>query len=544
MPLFLALATCVGIGVGMKLKKEALLESAPKNVMPTAPAAEEIVGRGRIEEILRYVDAKYVDEVNDVALIDHTVNNLLHELDPHSVYLPIEDLKRLNEDLAGEYEGIGIDAISLNDTLTIVASIANSAAAESGLMTGDKVLTINDSNAIGKNLRWFNQQLRGKKGTTLKLTILRESDESLHNLTLTRDRVTINSVDIATVLDDKTGYVKISRFANTTSREFMQALEKLYEKKSVRDLIIDLRQNPGGYLDKANDILSQIFPDKDKLLVYTKGRTVHRNEYKTTGRSRHDIGKVAILIDEGSASTSEIVAGAIQDWDRGIIVGRRSFGKGMVQEPYRLSDGSELRLTVARFFTPTGRSIQKNYKNISRKQYDAEETRRYELGELTNENAYFQADTTRFFTASGRVVFGGGGIKPDLFVPIQPWLKNDYFIQLRQWIPEYAYRYFLEFRRDIKHKDWQEFQRQFRVSEYAFSEFLKYTERQGIKRDMRQIALVKEPLRRLLKARIARMIYGEEGYYGILSENDPVIMRAFDALKQNDPLGLQQTARK
>ena len=318
----------------------------------------------------------------------------------------------------------------------------------------------------------------------------------------------------------------------------------MIEKQGKKDLIIDLRQNPGGYLDKAVDVLSQLFKDKDKLLVYTKGRTVHRNEYKTNGRSRYEVGKVAILIDEGSASASEIVAGAVQDWDRGVIVGRRSFGKGLVQEPYSLKDGSELRLTVARYFTPTGRSIQKPYKEKTKKQYQSEDDNRFERGELTNADSIHQTDSARFYTASGRLVYGGGGIQPDYFVPIEAVFKNDYFIQLKPWIHEYAYRYYSLFRKDIRFTDWQEYQRNFRITDFAFNDFIKYTERQGVQRQSNEISSIREPIRKQLKARIARLIYGDEGYYGILNDNDPVIGRALELLKQKNPLGIKKIAKK
>ena len=542
-PLLLSVAVVIGIGVGLKLKNEPLVTIAPKEKI-AKPEANDIIGQGRMEEILRYVNAKYVDGINDKVLVEKSINNLLQQLDPHSIYIPAADLKEVSEDLDGEFEGIGVESILLDDTLTIVTPLSNSPASNAGLLPGDKIITIGDSSAIGKNIRWLNDKLHGKKGTTVKISIKRDEESRLKNFTLTRDRVPVHSVDVATTLDNNTGYIKISRFSSNTTREFLQGLEKLFEKKNVKDLVIDLRQNPGGYLDKAVDVLSQLFKDKDKLLVYTKGRTVHRNEYKTNGRSRYEVGKVAILIDEGSASASEIIAGAVQDWDRGTIIGRRSFGKGLVQEPYGLSDGSELRLTVARYFTPTGRSIQKPYKGKTKKQYADEEDNRFALGELSRPEAEPETDSTRFHTANGRLVYGGGGIKPDYFVPIDPIVKNDYFNQLKPWIHEYAYRYYSLYRKDLKYADWQEFQRNFKVSDYAFNDFLKYTERHEVKRVGNEITAIKEPVKKLVKARIARLMFGEEGYFGVLNENDPIINTALNVLKQNDPLNLRKIARR
>ena len=542
-PLLLSSMVVVGIVVGLKLKNEPLVSVAPKE-MDTKTEADEILGQGRMEEILRYVDAKYVDGVSDKILVDKAINNLLQELDPHSVYIPADAIKDVSEDLEGEFEGVGIETIIIDDTINIITPLSNSPAATAGLMSGDKILTIGDSIAVGKDKRWLNNKLRGKKGTTLKLSILRDNESRPKVFTVTRDKVPVHSVDVATVLDDQTGYIKISRFSANTTKEFILGLEKLIEKQGKKDLIIDLRQNPGGYLDKAVDVLSQLFKDKDKLLVYTKGRTVHRNEYKTNGRSRYEVGKVAILIDEGSASASEIVAGAVQDWDRGVIVGRRSFGKGLVQEPYSLKDGSELRLTVARYFTPTGRSIQKPYKEKTKKQYQNEDDKRFERGELTNADSIHQTDSARFYTASGRLVYGGGGIQPDYFVPIEAVFKNDYFIQLKPWIHEYAYRYYSLFRKDIRFTDWQEYQRNFRITDFAFNDFIKYTERQGVQRQSAEISSIREPIRKQLKARIARLIYGDEGYYGILNDNDLVIGRALELLKQKNPLGIKKLAKK
>ncbi len=544
LPLMLAGATVVGIVAGMKLKNEPLVNILPKEKIEKQQK-DDNMGQGRIEEILRYVNAKYVDNINDKILLDKSINNLLEELDPHSNYIPAESLSEVNEDLDGEYEGVGIESVMMEDTFNIIAPLSNSPAANAGLLPNDKIMTIGDSSALGKDMRWLNNKLRGKKGTTIKLSIKRGEEDRLRNFSITRDRLPVHSVEIATTIDDQTGFIKISRFSNNTTREFLQALEKLYEKKNVKNLVIDLRQNAGGYMDKAVDMLSQIFKDKDKLLVYTRGRTVHRNEYKTNGRFRYDIDKIAVLIDEGSASASEIVAGAVQDWDRGVIVGRRSFGKGLVQEPYILKDGSELRLTVARYFTPSGRSIQKQYKGKTRKQYAEEESRRFDLGELTYPDLESQQhDTAQFKTASGRIVYGGGGIKPDIFVPIDPAFKNEYFNQLSPWIAEYAYRYYSIYRKDLKFSNWQDYQRNFRVSDYALNDFIKYAERQGIGKEPTQLPYIKNLTRQYLKARLARLLYGDEGYYGILNENDLMIVRAMEALRQEDPLGLRRFARK
>ena len=543
LPLFLSLAVMGGIFVGMKLKNEPLVKAAPKkNVMQSG--AEEIIGQGRMEEILRYVDAKYVDKVSNNFLVDKSINNVLQELDPHSVYIPSNELSKINEELDGEYEGIGIETLNFGDTITVVTPLADGPASKAGLMSGDKILAIDDSVAIGRDQRWLNYRLRGKRGTNLKFTIWRLGDIRPRVITLERDRIPVNSIDGATMLNDNSGYIKISRFSSNTSHEFMEAMELLFTKKGAKNIVIDLRGNPGGYLDKAVDVLSQLFPEKEKVLVITKGRTVHQNEYKTTGRQRYNVGKVAILIDEGSASASEIIAGAIQDWDRGVVIGRRSFGKGLVQETYELRDGSELRLTVARYYTPVGRSIQKPYKGISKKDYEEENEKRIGKSEYSAQDSIYKNDTTRYRTAGGRWVYGGGGITPDFFVPMESYLKNEYYQNAKSWASEYAFQYYVSHRKELNFNTWQEFQRNFKVSDYSFSEFLKYAERHNVNNIWNQIVGVKEPLRRLIRARIARQLFGEEGYYGILNESDPYIQDALYLFGKDDPLGLQRVAHR
>ncbi len=542
LPLALSMAVVFGVWIGMKLQNEPLIDTKKKKNKRSTTEATDIVGQGRMEEILRYVDAKYVDDVNNGLMIDKSINNLLQELDPHSVYIPANDLQSVSEELEGEFDGIGIETIILEDTINIVTTITDSPAAKAGLLSGDKIMVVDDSFAVRKDKRWLNARLRGKRGTPIKMQILRGS--KLQNIALDRDRIPLHSVDCAVTLDENTGYVKINRFANNTTREFNQALIDLFEKKGVKNLILDLRGNPGGYLDKAVEILSNFFPDKDKLLVFTKGRTVHKNEYKTSGRQRFNVEKVAILIDEGSASASEIVAGAVQDWDRGVVVGRRSFGKGLVQEPYALADGSELRLTVARYFTPNGRSIQKPYKNRTAKEYEDEESNRFERGELSSPDSAFQNTTAIFKTANGRVVYGGGGIAPDIFVPVESYYKNTYYHQLKTWAIEYSYRYYLSHQKELKFDNWRDFRREFKVTDYSFNEFIKYAQRHEVPKDAAQINDLKPALRQLIKARIARQMFGDEGYFGILNEEDPCVQRACAALKQEDPLGLRRLAQK
>jgi carboxyl-terminal processing protease len=314
--------------------------------------------------------------------------------------------------------------------------------------------------------------------------------------------------------------------------------------KRIQDIIFDLRQNPGGYMEQAVDILSQLFDEKDKLLVYTQGRTIHKTEYKTSGRNYFDLQKVAILIDEGSASASEIMAGAVQDWDRGVIIGRRSFGKGLVQEQYPLKDGSSLRLTIARYFTPSKRSIQKPYKGKTRKEYEAEEVTRVQNGELSFADSIKYADTTKYFTAGGRIVRGGGGIVPDIFVPLDAVQQSEYYHKLRQLVPEFSYRYVITHRKELQTMKLPDLARHFKVTDIVFNDFLAFGERKQVPKERDQINMLKDPIKLLLKARIAKQYFGEEGYFTVMNADDDCVTRAIQTLKSPDPLGLQKIARK
>ncbi|MEM1216620.1 MAG: S41 family peptidase, partial [Bacteroidota bacterium] len=380
----------------------------------------------------------------------------------------------------------------------------------------------------------------GKKGTEVNIGVKRGQQEELLEFTITRDAIPVHSVDAAMMLDEKTGFIKVNRFSATTYEEFITALKPMVEEQGMKDLVIDLRQNSGGYLTQATNMLSQLFTERGKLLVYTEGRTVKRTEYNTNGRAIYNIGEVIILIDEGSASASEILAGAIQDHDRGVLIGRRSFGKGLVQEQYPLRDESALRLTIARYYTPSGRCIQKDYSD-SETDYNHDTQDRFLNGELSDENAIEIADSTRFYTSNGHVVYGGGGVTPDIFVPLDTFQLREDYLRWRQYAAGYVFRFAEQYAADLSDLTRENFNASFRLSNDRYNDFLAYGKEQGEDSAPPTNAQVKANLKRFIKARLARQLFGQEGFFQVWNEEDDMVQEALRILQTTDPLA---TARE
>lgn len=539
LPLLFSLVMVVGMLIGTRMQSNpptAVAIDLPKGDNALLPST---IGQGKLEELIRYIESRYVDDVNKDQLVKEAIDNILMKLDPHSNYISAEQLKEVNEQLEGSFDGIGIEFVVVDDTVMVVAALSGGPADGAGIVSGDKIVQIEDSLTIGKNIGYEGilAKLKGEKGTKIKLGILRGHEKKLRNFTLTRDKISVHSVEVAYMLDDLTGYVKINRFSVNTYDEFMKSMEKLVDEQGMKHLVIDLRQNPGGYMQEATNILSQLFKEKDKLLVYTEGKNVPRNDYKSTGRNFFDIDHIAVLTDEGSASASEIIAGAIQDWDRGVIIGRRSFGKGLVQEQYRLRDGSAIRLTVARYYTPTGRSIQKPYQG--RDDYENDMAYRIENGELFDNNNTQHEDTTKYFTNGGRTVYGGGGIDPDVFVPLDSTLLNPYYIRLNQHVPAFAFRYLEANRAELGKYTMEDFSAKFTVSDATATEFLDFAVKRGEKRNLRNWAKVNQKLKMSIKAGIARHLWSDLGYHYVLNENDPYLKKAKQVVRQENPLSLK-----
>lgn len=524
LPLILAFTLALGMFLGQKLphyNQHFSLSGAHGSGNP-------------LDEILKYVEAKYVDSVNTESLRREAIEHLLSKLDPHSVYISPDELKAVEEDMSGGFEGIGIEFLMVDDTMHVITPISGGPAEAAGMLAGDKVISINDTSIAGVKVDngTIFRKLRGKKGTSVKVGILRGKEKAQRYFNLTRAVIPVQSVDVAYMLDDKTGYIRINRFTERTNQEFMEGLTNLAENKGLQHLVLDLRGNPGGYLEEATDILSQVFPE-GKLLVYTQGRSENKREYKSNGRARFNIQQVAVLIDEGSASASEIVAGAIQDWDRGWVIGRRSYGKGLVQEQYPLSNGGGIRLTVARYYTPSGRCIQRDYKSDS--DYEDDPERRLKNGELTDPSRIHQPDSTKYYTGQGRVVFGGGGITPDIFIPIDTVLASSSYQSLRMNIPTFVARWKEENAASLP-ADENQFVSDWKVTGDMLEALFALCEKEGVKRADIRSGKYNQELETDIKARIARIKYGDTALYKVLNSEDPAVGKALEMISSGTPV--------
>jgi len=536
LPLAFAFVLIIGILLGVKLQKEVPIVPQPKgdSLVEVKP--------GKIEELLRYIEARYVDEVDRDELIQKAIDNLLKELDPHSIYIPSDQLQRVNEGLDGNFDGIGIEFLVVEDTIVVIKPTENGPSDKAGIIAGDKIVSVGDSLIVGDKLNETNiiDSLRGERGTDVRIGIIREGNPNIQYFEVTRDQIPIHSVDAAYMLNQSTGYIKINRFSSTTHTEFLRNLERMVDEDGLKKVVIDVRDNPGGYLQEATSILNQFFKDKNKLLVYTEGLNVHRSDYETTGNSFFDLEDIAVLVDEGSASASEILAGAIQDYDRGIIVGRRTFGKGLVQEQYNLSDDSAIRLTIARYYTPSGRSIQRNYENLA--DYDDEISKRLESGELYNGERLAAVDTTRYYTEEGRVVYGGGGIIPDVFVPLDSSKTNPYFSHIQPFIRTFIYKYFQVNKPKLDgtpsifaYDNLEEFVNNFQIPDQVFDNFQSSIDDEKLLIEAKSVTNLESLTKLYLKARLAKHLYDDNGLYAVLNAEDDVVKRAVQIMEMPNP---------
>jgi carboxyl-terminal processing protease len=485
----------------------------------------------KLNSILNIIESNYVDTVNRNDLVESAIPAILKKLDPHSVYIPAKDLAQANEPLQGNFEGIGISFNMLTDTILIISTIPGGPSEKLGLLPGDKILYVNDSLVAGKHIsdQKVMGMLKGRRGTVVKVKILRSGQKELLTFEITRDKIPIYSVDVDYMVNNNTGYIRINNFAMTTFDEFMKGLREL-KGQGMTSLILDLRGNSGGIMDAAIQIANQ-FLKEGQLIVYTKGRTQPRNEARATGKGEFETGDLVVLIDEWSASASEILAGAIQDNDRGTLIGRRSFGKGLVQEPIPFSDGSGMRLTIARYYTPTGRSIQKPYNNGFEK-YNDDLNDRYIHGEFEVSDSIHFADSLKFTTPGGRIVYGGGGIMPDKFVPVDTSGVSPYFVKVRSIIYRFALKYTENNRESIKKFTESRELERYLDKQALLDQFVQYAAANGIKKDPEGLKISGDIISTQIKAYIARNMLDNKGFYPIWENIDTTLKYAISFLKK------------
>ncbi len=493
----------------------------------------------KLSKVLGYIDVFYVDTVNTSKLVEVAIEGMVKELDPHSSYLDQDEVKEMNEPLQGGFEGIGIQFNVLYDTIYVINPISGGPSEKVGIKAGDRIVKIENENVagIGISTKEVRDRLMGPKGTKVKVSISRKHVDKLLDFTITRDNIPIYSLDASYLVDDSIGYIKLNQFSLTTIDEFYKALDN-FDNTGFKHLILDLRNNGGGYLQVAFQLADE-FLDKDKLIVYTQGINSPRRDYMSTTEGRLEEGQLIVLIDEGSASASEIVSGAIQDWDRGVIIGRRSFGKGLVQKPFNLPDGSMLKLTVAKYYTPTGRLIQKPYENGNKEEYAEDIINRYNNGELVNEDSIHFPDSLKFTTLTNkRIVYGGGGIMPDYFIPLDTTSSSDYYRTIiRQGIlNRFILNYVDDNRKSLtkKYNSFDEFKINFNPDESLVDDLIAFAKKkEDLDCNDEAFEADREDVKLLIKAYIARDIWDTSEFYEIYNMTDEGYQEALKIMQSS-----------
>lgn len=519
LPLLFAVVMVIGMALGYKLRD---------NTQAARSFFQFSVKRSPIQEVLDLVMLKYVDKVDTDTLGNDAIQNMLTRLDPHSSYIPASDLGAITEDLKGNFQGIGIEFQIFRDTVNVLNVLPGGPSEKAGLAVGDKFLSVGDSVVTGnQTTESIKKLLRGPAGSEVSTTILRGGDRK--TFTIQRGTIPLPSLDAAYLADSATGYIRLSKFSETTYEEFMTELEKL-QGLGMRSLIVDLRGNGGGILSEAIDIADE-FLDGDKLIVYTEGVNTPRQEYRSRRKGLFEKGKLALLMDEQSASASEVLAGALQDWDRAEILGRRSFGKGLVQEQYELSDGSALRLTVARYYTPSGRSIQKPY-DKGADAYDNDIIDRYQHGELVNADSNKVSNGKAYKTNGGKTVYGGGGIMPDHFIAADTSIlsRSVNAVFRNNTLSNFTYLYYIGHLDQMKRfTDAANFAERFNWTEADWNNFVSFAAKDSI--PLKNLPdLDKSFLQERMKGLLARYRWRNEGYYQVVNMEDDVVIKALELL--------------
>jgi len=506
---------------------------AQKNVKPL----NEKETTRKIGTLIYYINNYYVDTLDMPELIEKSIVSTLKQLDPHSAYISEKDVKKANEPLEGSFEGVGITFQLFKDTILVVSPVPGGPSDKVGILAGDKIVKVDGEDAFGEDItnKWVMDHLRGKKGTRVDVSIFRQGSKDLLDFTIIRDKIPLFSLDAAFMLDKQTGYIKLNRFAKESKKEFDKALDSL-KKEGLQNLIFDLRGNGGGYLGTAMKIADEFLED-GKLIVYTEGIHQPRQELDATTDGGFELGKLIILVNEGSASASEIVTGAVQDWDRGIVIGRRTFGKGLVQRPFTLPDGSVVRLTVAHYYTPTGRCIQRPYDEGVKKYYQ-ELNERLKHGELYHRDSIHFPDSLQYETKNGRIVYGGGGIMPDIFVPWDSTRYNDLYSSLirkgvyNTFVNTYLNDHRIELEKNYKNVD--AFKKKFEITDDIFDDMLKLAEEKKITIDENELNPNLDFYKLQLKALMGRNLFNQSAYFEILSPMDIEINKALEVLNDKN----------
>ena len=488
----------------------------------------------KIGRTLGLIESFYVDTTQMDKLAEKAIIEILKTLDPHSTYISAKDVKEMNEPLNGNFEGIGIQFNILRDSIIVIEPITGGPSEKVGLKAGDRIVIIDEEKVtgIGISTAGVRTRLMGAKGTKVSITIYRKGERDMLDFTIIRDKIPINSLDAAYMLNKETGYIKLNKFAATTEKEFSDAVTTL-RKNNMQNLVIDLRGNGGGYMVAATSIAEKFFPDQ-KLMVYMTGRKTPRQDYKSKGAGSLSSARIIVLTDENSASASEILSGALQDWDRGVIMGRRTFGKGLVQNGFYLTDGSMIRLTIARYYTPTGRLIQSPYDSGYDK-YIENFYKRYTDGEMMTADSIRLPDSLKYKTlVNKRVVYGGGGIMPDVFVAVDTSYNTSYFRKLagKNVLNSFTLEYFDRNRNLLtsKYKNFEDFRKNFQFSAEEIKAFIAKGEADGVKYEEGQYNISKEEILLILKGLVATNIWQTSEYYQIVNQNDKVIGKALQII--------------
>lgn len=486
------------------------------------------------------INQMYVDTVNMDKLVEDAITGMLSKLDPHSSYTNAKETKKLNEPLQGNFDGIGVQFNMLEDTLVVIQPTSKGPSERAGILAGDRIVTVNDTAIAGVKMSKEDimSRLRGPRGTKVKLGIVRRGIQGHLTFNIKRDKIPVNSLDAAYIVEPGIGLVRFSNFAATTHDEVVEAIKKLQEQ-GMRDLIIDLQGNGGGYLNAAVDLASELLP-RDEMIVYTRGRGgMNMGEFRSTGGGIFTKGRIVVLVDEYSASAAEILSGAIQDHDRGTIVGRRTFGKGLVQRPINLEDGSMIRLTIARYYTPAGRCIQKPYEKGDAKSYARDVVERYNRGELTNADSIHFPDSLRYKTLrKGRTVYGGGGIMPDIFVPLDTarYTKLHRELSARSYVINANLKYIDKNRKQLteQYKDFNDFRTNFTIPDEVIDQMLAEAEKKDSLRakDEADLQKTRKDVALILKGLVARDLWDMSEYFQIIYADDPVVQHALEVLRK------------